>query len=482
MCIRDRYCHPEDQGFGASWFCKALVIAGLTLSWAQVLMLPLDVANSRGTGGGFEMDVMWLWTYGGVWIFVTLLIPFAMFFYESDEDKTMGKRFMWAFCMTFGAFIIIAIVIFISYNFFKFADVPYAHYTMNVKKMEYSDAPLKNLLEINKAAGSLTLGASFVVYLMACMSFVGWFLFVIFGGVGLSALPLDLIHEYRTRPIIRDAKTIVNKQLELRRRCTELIELGKALEVEKDDAKTTSGFWAKRKAEGAVGKKKNEFQKEVYLLEEEYEILKMEKDFASVNPLVWIGKLVLGIFLCLISILWYIHIALYVLWRSASGVPFTLFLNSFLLGLEEIGLGFIATAFFAGFTLYLLWCTTKGNIKFGLKIFLISLHPMKLNETWMNSFLFNVLMILLTSVSVTQFCASSFSQYTRLTSIDLIFGTQVKYMRFFSFFFKNNAFVWALMIWATVVCLYLAFRKGDRAKITEKAAAALKKSQARSST
>lgn len=41
------YSHPDDKGLGVSVFCRILVILGLTLSWAQVLMLPLDVANTR---------------------------------------------------------------------------------------------------------------------------------------------------------------------------------------------------------------------------------------------------------------------------------------------------------------------------------------------------------------------------------------------------------------------------------------------------
>jgi LMBR1 domain-containing protein 1 len=68
------------------------------------------------------------------------------------------------------------------------------------------------------------------------------------------------------------------------------------------------------------------------------------------------------------------------------------------------------------------------------------------NETWMNSFLFNVILILLAAVSVTQFCASAFSQYARLSAIDLIFGTQIKYLRFFTWFYANNVFVYALVV------------------------------------
>jgi len=32
------------------------------------------------------------------------------------------------------------------------------------------------------------------------MSFLSWFFFVIFGGIGLTALPMDLIYIFNTRP------------------------------------------------------------------------------------------------------------------------------------------------------------------------------------------------------------------------------------------------------------------------------------------
>ncbi len=47
---------------------------------------------------------------------------------------------------------------------------------------------------------TLTMDVSLVVYTLAIVSLLGWFLFVIFGGVGITALPLDLFHEFRTRP------------------------------------------------------------------------------------------------------------------------------------------------------------------------------------------------------------------------------------------------------------------------------------------
>ena len=71
-------------------------------------------------------------------------------------------------------------------------------------------------------------------------------------------------------------------------------------------------------------------------------------------------------------------------------------------------MGFLSAAVFAGILIYLLFCTIKGNFKMGIRVpGVFTLHPMKYfcksrpNETFMNSFLFNVLLILICSISLT---------------------------------------------------------------------------------
>jgi len=49
---------------------------------------------------------------------------------------------------------------------------------------------------------------SFVVFMIAMFTFVGMFLFIIFGGVGLFALPLDYIHAFTRRPKFKTAKQL----------------------------------------------------------------------------------------------------------------------------------------------------------------------------------------------------------------------------------------------------------------------------------
>ena len=47
----------------------------------------------------------------------------------------------------------------------------------------------------------------------------------------------------------------------------------------------------------------------------------------------------------------------------------------------------------------------------------------------MNSFLFNVMLVLIASVSITQFCSVAFQDYSSMTEIDFIFSTQIKYLK-----------------------------------------------------
>ena len=52
------YIHPDDKGFGSHVILKIIVILGLTLCWALILMVPLDVSNTRNNGG---LDMVTFW-------------------------------------------------------------------------------------------------------------------------------------------------------------------------------------------------------------------------------------------------------------------------------------------------------------------------------------------------------------------------------------------------------------------------------------
>lgn len=78
---------------------------------------------------------------------------------------------------------------------------------------------------------------------------IGWFLFVIFCGVGIVALPLDLILGYFYRPQVRTATEIAERKVGLRRRAEELTLFAEKLKSEIEDSNfETGGFFDKLKS------------------------------------------------------------------------------------------------------------------------------------------------------------------------------------------------------------------------------------------
>lgn len=61
---------------------------------------------------------------------------------------------------------------------------------------------------------------------MGFMAFIGWFLLVLFGGVGLTALPIDLISEYANRPKMIKSADAMEKKMRMRKEAAELIDFG----------------------------------------------------------------------------------------------------------------------------------------------------------------------------------------------------------------------------------------------------------------
>ena len=91
--------------------------------------------------------------------------------------------------------------------------------------------------------------------------------------------------------------------------------------------------------------------------------------------------------------------------------------------------------------LYLLLAASKGAAKFGTRFFLISVHALEPHKTLLNSFMFNVQLVLLCVLPTVQFCTDAFSQYARNTDAEVIFGSQFKYIYGFRYFWQYNVFL-----------------------------------------
>jgi len=100
--------------------------------------------------------------------------------------------------------------------------------------------------------------------------------------------------------------------------------------------------------------------------------------------------------------------------------------------------------------------TLKGNVKFGLRILLfMPIHVMKKGRTWINTFLFNLMLVMLCAPAILHFMIELFESYMRLTSGVFIFTVFVKRMKFFKWFYENKIFFYLFLLWGLCTTVYL---------------------------
>jgi len=318
----------------------------------------------------------------------------------------------------------------------------------------------------------------FDIYIVAVLCFIGWFFFAVFGGIGLSAVPLDMILEWVDRPKAINQYTYQQRRKVLGQAAATLIGRAEALQEMEGDLLSKSKSWGVNRQKRQVKAEYNRFKRDVLILETEFDKLVVSKFNKGENLAVSIIKLVLGIVFAILSIMWILQIFIGIILPHLDPSISVPFLGAIFSACENSGAYPVGVALFAAFSLYLLLCVVKGCLKFGMRFFfLMSIHPMRRQGTPLNSILFNVEMVLLSSAAVVQFTQTAFKDYARLTDADVIFSAQIKYMSFYSYFFENLVFIYVLMGFWLIALIYLLVRPRDTGelKFDKKADAALAK-------
>ena len=514
---------------------KVLIVTALSLAGGAILGLPLDVANNSnslecGDGsattssgldcGNLDMTLFWEILMVCVFVFVVVLLPMAIFQYESyDEVEVRGKRTTsnqaclsacyWEVLLLIATFLTLGLM----YAFLGTAEVPVMAYQMDLAPAVSDDVTddkaiaayasvWDNSQEVFSADLSTTAGlaaftsggaiaqsstscvgsdcyakddsalleirTTFAVYIIALTGWIGWFFFVVFGGIGLASLPASLLRGYTNRPVIMSSDQLAAAHTRLQARTNELLKLGLELKKSRDDwnqsAKNSAGWRARSARKTSDRNHVNKFKQMVFVLEEEYDTWRICKgNSKEYNPLTPYFSLLLGMLASLLSLLWILHIVLYVL----VDPPVDLFLNAYFIQFDAWFplFGVASVCLFAG---YLLACVMSGIFKVGLRCFCVTLHPMRFGKTMMNSFMFNTMWILLCAIPVVQFCTEAFDSYARYTSIATLLGVQVKYLKFLRLFFKDNIFVYCFLAVFALSLIGLSFKPKDKAADAKK--------------
>lgn len=475
------YSHPDDRN--QAYLPKIVVFLGLFFSAGAVFLIPLDVANTT-VNGGIDMWIAWAIAIIGMMVIMLGAIPFAFWFYESEmatsEEATsrgwkVSTQFFSALTFTASLIVVFGITLAVMYAFLNSAAVPIKRRTLSwsyyAKNNTWNDTYNVNCAVPHCADDeiSLMLRVSFPVFCMAIFSFLGWFLFIIFAGVGLPSLPIDLINIYRTRPLPMGKGTYVELKRKIGDRAIRIEEF--ALKLRQEEL-TSVGQKTSRKLKKLMKVNFNKLELAAHKLKRDFLHLETAYVLKGGNPIWYWSVLLFGIIGGSISLCWILQICLFML----PNPPYFPLINNLLLGLNVDGFNLFSTACFMFFAFWLLLCVIKGNFRIGLRIpFMMRIYPMENGNTLMNAFLVNTWLICVCSFTVVQFCAMAFPLYCSNTTVSLIWGVQIKYLQFFKYFFKNNVFLWILVIFTALSMLYLTcYPKDKQADIEQELAAIMK--------
>ena len=456
------YCAEDDNEFGSGGFAKMIAILGMFIGLGQICLLPLDVTNTRGEGGDFRMDLIWKITYISITCFVFFIIPLAISVYECDPEWSCCQKFSHTFCFIFCELVVVGCLFGVTFLYFNKANIPITSIKCKIDSIwTDSQEEMDNIDKIcDKIVNTqIEIKVSIVVYIIALLSIISYILFMIFGGVGIFAFPLDLIYSFCARPVKIKPPKLEEMRKEIVVTAADLKDLGMQLKKMEENGINKKCFFSKDK------RRYNDLLKQlkvgVSIIDDQFQIINMQNLANQTSALGYLLKLIAGIFCFILSLVWIAQILLYIILKK-DGKPIHQFVNIALVKLTDLNLSFLAICIFIVLSLYLLLITIKGNFKFGLRVmFFVEIHPMKKDNTYMNSILFNVMLIMLTSVSVIQFSIRAFGEYTTLTDADIIFNTQIRYLSIYSYCFKYNVFEYGLLGIALISFLYLICRPND---------------------
>ncbi|TXG58802.1 hypothetical protein EZV62_016631 [Acer yangbiense] len=464
------YQHPDDAN--QAYFPKFVVVLGLSIAAISILMLPADVANRQACRHAIyngscnltlPMKDLWLAVYIFDAILVFFVIPFAMFYYEGDQDKTVGKRIKSALLWVITTAIVCGLVLGILYGLIGKVDFTVRHlssatttfpsswdFSSNQPCLGGNGAKQCSAYTASVSSEKTwTMRTTFPEYVVALATIVGSVLFAIFGGVGIACLPLGLIFSFIRRPkAVITRSQYIKEATELGKKAKELKKAADALHQEERSG-SKGRKW--RKNVKAVEKELFQLEEDVKLLEEIYPQGEKAETSWAFTVLGYLLKLVLGVLGLIVSVAWVAHIIIYMLVNP----PLHPFLNEVFIKLDDLW-GLLGTAAFAFFCFYLLLAVIAGAMMLGLRLVFITIHPMKWGATLMNSFLFNVALILLCSISVIQFCSTAFGYYAQATAAQEIFGHTLQSLRGIRFLYKYNVFQIAFVILAGLTFVYYA--------------------------
>jgi len=214
------------------------------------------------------MELFWNVIFWLIPIWTFVLIPFATFYYEADDGMLMAgtsvapnaikkSKLTQALCAQSIVLVFFAVLFAVTYILASDTDIPIQNYevlSVSANKAHlfttpgnggnFSTADLADLTiqeqfapPVEGTSDVITLQVDLSTFYAGLMAWLGWFFFAIFGGIGLAALPLDMVMGFVNRPRHMDAVEFAEVKMGLQQRVNELVEIGELIKVEREQKK-----------------------------------------------------------------------------------------------------------------------------------------------------------------------------------------------------------------------------------------------------
>mmetsp|Transcript_14819 Transcript_14819/g.25201 ORF Transcript_14819/g.25201 Transcript_14819/m.25201 type:complete len:282 (-) Transcript_14819:35-880(-) len=244
------FSHHADNSIGSSTACKFVVMLAFMIGESQILILALDVVNFREQSN-LDLYIFWQIVYMSSLFMTMVIIPFAYFFYETDEDFDFKTRFCTAFRNELIFFCVMSLIHFPMFAKMRNANFPVMKYTydIGVEGQDTRSHPNFNLtfLEMEDSRntkpeqeGSYTFveatypkQLTFPMYTIGAGAFWGQFLLVFFMGTGLVSIPFGFITAWADRPRPMDESKFKQEKDMLAKQVDYMLKDGKKIYEEK---------------------------------------------------------------------------------------------------------------------------------------------------------------------------------------------------------------------------------------------------------
>ena len=435
----------KEDRFGPcySWFCKIIAILAFGCAAMNVLCLPLDALN-RASGNGLKIDLMcWVFLIVSA-ILCFVVLPFSITLYENKDDEDHKCPVCCAFLSVVPFLLFVLIFFLILWFAVGRCEIP-----VLVQKSDLVDTegelggPCTSCVESNE---TWNITPSAIVYAISLIGFLGYILFLIEGGCGMMTLPFGLIRAWVNRPRPIDPSVYATAKRKINEWSNELLDRGKILKEE------VNRYGRNHRK---VRKQYAQFQQQVEALEETYQTVEVSYRVRGGNP-VWPWILFfLGIISIILSLVWIVHVIFYYLTdiHPILNAFFVLMDNAFPYG---------AVIFYGIFVYYLFWAVVDGTTTVGINLLFIRLHEMEKGNTPMTSILFNAEILIFASFGVALFASMNFDLYTRLSSLDMIYGTQMQNIAGLKYVWKYGTYVWFGFIVIGLIWQLVTLRKKNK--------------------